>query len=810
MLTLRWTLRDLRRRWVPVAAIALLIALGTGMFTGLGSMGAWRTASNDASFAALRVHDVRVALADGADVERGELRRAVAASPVGDRVAEAEERLIAAGQVEVATPDGPVVVPASVVGVPARAEGLAVDALDASAGRLLRPTDAAAGRVMLDTGFADAVGIPPTGTVLVGGVPVPYVGLARTPEQFLLTEGEGGYALPGSYAFVYAPLPVAGRLTGHPGRVDDIVLRLTPGADPEAAAAQLEATLPDLLGGTGVTATTTEEMDAYRILYKDADGDQQLMDVFAALVLAGAALAAFNLVSRIVESQRREIGISMALGVPAWRVALRPMLMGLEIAVLGVLFGAGAGYAIQELMRGVLEDYSAALPVLVTPFQPEVWIRGTAVGLVVVLVATAIPVWRGVRVPPIRAIRVSARTARRGGAVAVAKRLRIPGGSLMQMPLRGVLRTPARSLMTALGIGAVIAVVVSLLGVWDAMGDMITRSEAATVDPAPARIVATLDGPVPVDGAVVRGVGAAEGVGASEAWLRLPATVTAGDHAPIDLLLGVPQGADAVWSPTSGSALEDDPGGILLSELAADQLGVGAGDAVTLVHPVPQGDGIGLQASRVAVAGTHPDPFRAFAYMSAQGAQRIGLGGIANSVDVVPAAGVAQADLVRELAAAPGVATAQPASATTAALRETIDEFRAILAVPIGVGLILALLIAFNSSAIGADERTRENATMFAFGLRPRAPVAIAMGESLLLGVLATAIGVGLGYLLLRWIVGVQFPEVLPEVGARAVISWGTVALAALAGVVAVTLAPLLTLPRLRRMDVPSSLRVME
>jgi putative ABC transport system permease protein len=130
--------------------------------------------------------------------------------------------------------------------------------------------------------------------------------------------------------------------------------------------------------------------------------------------------------------------------------------------------------------------------------------------------------------------------------------------------------------------------------------------------------------------------------------------------------------------------------------------------------------------------------------------------------------------------------------------------------VPIGVGLLLAVLIAFNSSTIGADERTRENATMFAFGLSPRAPIGIAMGESLVVGVIGTVIGLGLGVLLLGWIVNVQFPDVVPEVGARVVLSPGTFGWAALAGIVAVALAPLLTYPRVRRMDVPASLRVME
>ena len=812
-LATRWSLRDLRQRWVLVGAIALLIALGTGLFTGLGSMEAWRVASNDVSFALLRVHDLRVELPEGAYLERGRLEAAVAGTSVGGEVAALEERLIVPTQIGVATGDGDVLVPGKIVGSGDVVGELTVDAIDASAGRLPGPEDAASGRVMLESGFAQEMGLPAGGPVQVGARTVEYVGHARTPEQFYLTEGEGGFVLPGGFAFVYAPLDVAGDLAGRPGQVNDLVLRLAPGADRDLAAVELERGLRAALPEVGTTVTTTEEIGAHRILYRDAQGDQELMNVFAALVLAGAALAAFNLVSRIVDSQRREIGIGRALGASTLRVAVRPMLLGLEIAILGVVLGVITGLVIQALLADVLADALPALPVIETPFQVSVFVRGALVGLAVIVLATLFPVWRGVRVPPIKAIRTTALSATRAGAVTLAKRLRLPGGSIAQMPVRSVLRAPRRALVTALGLGAVIAVVVAMLGTLDAFTDMIDRSERETVAGAPTRVIATLDTVVAADGAPVRAIDSSRVVSEAEPWLRVPAAVARSAGAePIELLLGIPESDTGIWRPNASSgSLDAGSQGILISEVAADDLGVGVGDEVMLTYPRPgAGGAIALAGSPVEVAGTHADPFRALAYMDSAGASRLGLAGLANSVDVLPAPGARPDDVARALVGIPGVATVEPASASTTALREAIDEYQAILLIPIGVGVVLALLIAFNSSTIGADERTRENATMFAFGLRPRTPIAIAMQESLIVGVVGTAIGVGLGMLLLAWIVHVQFPDVLPEVGARVVLSGGTLLQAALAGVVAVTLAPLLTLPRIRRMDVPASLRVME
>ena len=127
-----------------------------------------------------------------------------------------------------------------------------------------------------------------------------------------------------------------------------------------------------------------------------------------------------------------------------------------------------------------------------------------------------------------------------------------------------------------------------------------------------------------------------------------------------------------------------------------------------------------------------------------------------------------------------------------------------------GAVLLLALLIAFNSTAVSMDERARENATMFAFGLPVRRVLGVAVTESLVIGVLGTAIGLVAGRLLLEWLVRVLLPGTLPDIGIIAYLAPRTTATAAALGIVAVALAPLLTLRRLRRMDIPSTLRVVE
>jgi putative ABC transport system permease protein len=126
------------------------------------------------------------------------------------------------------------------------------------------------------------------------------------------------------------------------------------------------------------------------------------------------------------------------------------------------------------------------------------------------------------------------------------------------------------------------------------------------------------------------------------------------------------------------------------------------------------------------------------------------------------------------------------------------------------IALLLALLIAYNSASITQDERTRETATMLAFGMPARRVMASAMIESGLIGLLGTVIGLAGGLAALSWLVYGLLPSSMPDFALDPAISPGTLVVAVGLGIVAVALAPVLTWRRLTRMNLPATLRVVE
>jgi putative ABC transport system permease protein len=86
----------------------------------------------------------------------------------------------------------------------------------------------------------------------------------------------------------------------------------------------------------------------------------------------------------------------------------------------------------------------------------------------------------------------------------------------------------------------------------------------------------------------------------------------------------------------------------------------------------------------------------------------------------------------------------------------------------------------------------------------------MAIMESLVIGIIATLLGILGGYALLRYVMDFTASDVSPDILILPVLSPSTVGVAMGLGVLAVAAAPLLNFRRLRRMNIPSALRVME
>ena len=752
------------------------------------------------------MHDLRVSLSPGTFTDEGRLLGTVEMRRDPDVVAVASERLVIESQIDASTADDSILVEARIVGMDV-VGGAAVDSLWIRDGR---SPDAASSAGVLEAKFADHWDLPTAGSVTVGGNrAVDYVGLGMSPEDFFYEGPEGSIFSEGDLAPLYLPLATAQEVAGRSGQVNDLVIRLSDGVDRDLVEAQIRDQVDRL--GVSATISTRDDATAFRVLYEDIDNDQQFWNMLAGLVLVAAALAAFNLVSRIVEAQRREIGIGMALGVARSKLAIRPLLVGVQVGVLGTIAGIGVGLLVGRAMADLLESF-LPLPAYRTPFQFGVFARGAVLALVIPILASAIPVWRAVRVEPPEAIRTGHLAQRLSRFVDATARWRLPGSSLTQMPIRNFLRTPRRTVLTAIGVGAAIAALVAVFGMLDSFGRTIDKTGGELTKGDPDRVLVQLDTFHPTDSDVIAAIVGSPAVGAADTGLRLPATARGLEGADdLDLLVEIIDLDEALWTPTVEQSGGAPDAGIVLAGKAADDLGVALGDTMTLQHPTRGDTGsFALVESEFTVTGIHANPLRTFAFLDVSQADRFGLRGAANLVHTTPAAGVDRDDLRRALFGLDGVTSSQAVAQIGDAFDSALDQFVGFLVITAAAVLALALLIAFNATRISVDERRREHATMRAFGMPVRSVMGIVVKEGVLVGVLSTLIGLGTGIVFLRVMLRSLATTTLPDLEIGAYIAPSTIIVAVVVGIVAVSAAPLLLTRRVSRMDISDTLRVME
>ena len=421
--------------------------------------------------------------------------------------------------------------------------------------------------------------------------------------------------------------------------------------------------------------------------------------------------------------------------------------------------------------------------------------------------------WRAVRAAPIGAFRTTAVSAGGVGLSPVLGRLHLPGRSVAQIPVRNVLRSPRRSVLTALGIAATVTVLVALLGLVDSLYSTIDGARTVIADADGRRNLVSLDRFHLVTDPEVTAIRTSPVVGRSSTDIQVVGTVR-GPDGSIDVVLELIDLRHGIWTPPLSEGSTTAPGsrpGVVLTTKAAHDLGAGVGSTVQLRHPERQGltsyRGV---TSTVEVTGITPLPLRFLVFMDDGSVDLLGLRGTTNVLTVTRAPGVGRGEFIRTLYGLPGVGSVTSPSTTVRAISAQLDEIIGILRIVDVALVLLAALIAFNSTSINLEERAREQATMFAFGLPMRSVLGVAVAESVITGLLGTLLGIAAGRLVLTWIVTRMLPDVVPDIGVSDHLAWTTVALALTLGVLAVSVAPLFSYRRLARMDIPSTLRVME
>jgi len=263
------------------------------------------------------------------------------------------------------------------------------------AGEFLSP-DRGAYDVVLVQSFADEqevrLGNEVTFLTPGGSVRLRVVGLMNKDGPGQLNNG----------AFGVIPLETGREIFLRGGDLDqiDVVARAENSSGP--ALEQLRSALQARLGADyTVTYPAAQGQRVSQML----SGYQMGLNMFSAIAIFVGGFLVYNAFSMTVVERTREIGMLRTLGMTRRQVLNQILAEATVVGVAGAVLGLGAGVLLSRGLIRVME-LVVAQEVRTVRVPPSGIVTALLVGVVVTLIAAAVPAWQAGRISPLEALRV--------------------------------------------------------------------------------------------------------------------------------------------------------------------------------------------------------------------------------------------------------------------------------------------------------------------------------------------------------------------------------------------------------------------
>lgn len=722
----RKLLRDLSRMRGQVVTIALVVAAGITAYTSTFSTYRSLSASQQAYYDRARFADVfaRLERAPNALLEQ------VATLP---GVAQAEGRVVESVLLDMPTVPEPVV--GQIVSVPSRGQPL-LNKLHLRSGRMVEPRRT--NEVLVNETFFNAHRLKLGDGILalLNGrrVPLRVVGVALSPEFVYAVPPGGLWDDKLRFGILWMDRDALAAAFQMEGAFNDVSVRLTPGARPEAVVDGLDRLLRPY-GGLGAFPRSKQISNRY--ITSEIEQLRASATVVPLIFLGVAAFLVNVVLSRLIGTQREQIAALKALGYSGVAVGLHYLKLVSVVVGLGAVLGVGLGMVAG---RSLMNLYTEVFRFPLLTFRLD---TGTVVGSILFSFGSAVvgaltAVRQVVRLPPAEAMQPLAPPTYRPTLLERSGFHRLFSQS-GRMVLRDLERRPLRLLFSSLGIGLAVSILIVGTFSLDAIRYLIDvqygriQREDLTV---------TFTRSVP--DRARRELEQLPGVLHTEPLRMVPVRLVAGPRSYDTAIQGLPAGGehrrvlDARLRPVP---LEGE--GLLLSRELARRLDVGLGDRVRV--EVLDGD---RRVREARVAFLVEDMVGLSAYMELGALDRL-LGSPHVITGATLAVDAAQLDeLYTRLKELPVVAGAGRTDLFKQQLEEQMADILVVFTMVLAAfAAAIAVGIVYNNARVVLAVRARELASLRVLGFTRREISVILLSEISVSLVLALPLGLVLGKL---------------------------------------------------------------
>lgn len=589
--------------------------------------------------------------------------------------------------------------------------------------------------VIVSGAFAEANGFEPGDTIdaIMNGRwrRLSIVGVGLSPEY--IYEIRAGDVFPDNRRFgiIWMDQKAVGAAFNMQDSFNDFSVTLAPGAFQEGVVEAIDRALMQY-GGTG--AYGRNDQQSYRFISNEFS-QLRTFGTFLPLIFLGVTAFLLHLVlSRLVNTQREQIGLLKAFGYSNNEIGLHYLSLAFVAVSGGCLLGILLGVWMGSGMTTMYAEYFR-FPVLTFRASPSLVIYSILITFGSATIGAISAVRKAVTLPPAEAMRPEAPASFEPGLLE-SSGLREYLSPESRIVVRNLSRQPVKALLSVFGISLASALLFTGFYFYDAINQII---EVQFVQAIREDAVITFNNPRPQRARLE--LEAMPGVSGVETFRAVPVRIVGGHRSKRVGLLGVEAAPDLHRVvDKDGAVLHIPPEGVVLSNALADALGTGAGEDIRV--EVLEGT---RPIRKFKVALLVDELMGMNAYMDKRALNRL-----MNEDDVISGAYLAvdtqyEDALFARLKQMPAVAGVGLPGAILKSFNDTfartIGLFTAILVLFSGA---IVFGVVYNAARIALSERGRELASLRVLGFTKREIAATLLSEHAFL----TAVAIPLGFLL--------------------------------------------------------------
>jgi putative ABC transport system permease protein len=559
------------------------------------------------------------------------------------------------------------------------------------------------------------------------------VGVGLSPEYVYELRGTSVFPDNKRFGVLWMSRDAMGPAFDMDGAFNDVSLSLTRDASEAEVVARLDRLLAPY-GGLG--AYGREDQVSHRFL-SDEIRQNRVFGVVLPLVFLGVAAFLLNVVlSRLVATQRDQIGVLKAFGYGHVSIAAHYLEFALVAILIGGAGGIGLGVWIGRLINRMYVNFYR-FPVLKYEVRGEVIALALGASAAAALIGALAAVRRAFALPPAEAMRPERPASFHAGLIERlgAHRLLSPE---LRMIVRSLTRRPARFALSVLGIAFAVALLVfgrffadAIVHIANVQFRLVQREDVTVtaLDPLPA--------------AARHALARLPAVMRSEAFRVVPVRMRYGHRYRRTALMGLePETEMRRLIDRDNRSVSIPPQGVVLTSKLAEVLGVSVGDSVTV--EVLEG---ARPTRMVPVSGLVDELIGLSAYMNVDALNRLMREGATVSGSFLAVDERRRAELYAELKRMPAVGGVAVRTAELESFEKTLGESLGIFTtIMVTFACVIAVAVVYNAARIALSERGRELASLRVLGFTRREVASILLGEQALVTVAAIPLGYGIGY----------------------------------------------------------------